>query len=339
MKYIYKILFIFILFVSVFSCKDDDEDVIIVVPENDRTEQQVEDIDLLVTFLDTHYYNSAEIIALENPTIDDLVITELLEDETVPSDAMLLMSAVELKTTTYLEISYQYYVLRIRQGNVDNPSPKFCDKVRVKYEGSLLDGSDFDRSSTPVVFDLAGLIPGWNRVLPEFNVGTFVPNSDNDGTVDFENYGMGVMFLPSGLGYFSVSQTGIPAYSNLMFKFELLQTETTDHDSDNIPTYMEAVVDDFNLNNKNTDGDMFPDFIDQDDDGDGTLTADEVGVETYTADTIAALQMVLDELVLADNQLISPIKLQSNQNKYTAKRITILDDNGNEIPNYLDATE
>ena len=63
---------------------------------------------------------------MENPTIDDLVITELLEDETFLSDATLLMSAVELKTTTYLEIDYKYYILRIRQGEWLLPSPQFC---------------------------------------------------------------------------------------------------------------------------------------------------------------------------------------------------------------------
>ena len=93
MKYIYKILFIFTLFISVISCKDDDEDPITVIPENDRTEQQVEDDASLVNYLNTHYYNSTEVNVLENPTIDDLVITALADGESLPTDACLLYTS------------------------------------------------------------------------------------------------------------------------------------------------------------------------------------------------------------------------------------------------------
>jgi hypothetical protein len=150
---------------------------------------------------------------------------------------------------------------------------------------------------------------------------------------------MGVMFLPSGLGYYALYQTSIPSYSNLVFKFELLQTETTDHDSDNIPTYMEVIEADYDLYGKDTDGDLVVDFVDADDDGDGTATSDEVGVEVYIADTRVDLQAILDALVLDSNQLISQIKQRSNRNDYTANVVTILDNNGNGIPNYLDDTE
>ena len=119
----------------------------------------------------------------------------------------------------------------------------------------------------------------------------------------------------------------------------MLQTETTDHDSDNIPTYMEVIEADYDLYGKDTDGDLVVDFVDADDDGDGTATSDEVGVEVYIADTRVDLQAILDALVLDSNQLISPIKQRSNRNDYTANVITILDNNGNGIPNYLDDTE
>ena len=51
MKYKYNILFICALIISVISCSPDDEDSIVSVPENDRTEQQVADNDALVTSL------------------------------------------------------------------------------------------------------------------------------------------------------------------------------------------------------------------------------------------------------------------------------------------------
>ena len=200
-----------------------------------------------------------------------------------------------------------------------------------------MDGEEFEVRSNPIDFDLASVIPGWSRVMPEFNVGTFMTNTD--GTVSYDGYGMGVMFLPSGLGYYATYSGSIPSYSNLVFKFELLQTETADHDSDNIPTYMEVIEADYDLYGKDTDEDLIVDFLDTDDDNDGTATSDEVGVEAYTADTRAELQTILDALELDANQLLTPIKQRSNRNDYTANLITLLDDNENGIPNYLDDTE
>ena len=337
MKYKYNILFICALIISVISCSPDDEDSIVSVPENDRTEQQVTDNDALEIFLNTHYYNSTEVSALANPSMADVVITELLDGETLPSDVTLLMSAVETKTTTYLDVEYEYYILKINQGS-GSESPRFCDKVRVNYSGSLMDGTNFDGTSIPVNFDLVSVIPGWSRVMPEFNVANSY-SSNSDGTISYDGYGIGVMFLPSGLGYFATYSGSIPSYSNLIFKFELLQTETMDHDFDNIPTYMEVIEDDYDLYGKDTDEDLVVDFVDGDDDGDGTSTADEVRVETFTETTRGALEATLAALTLESNQLISPVKYNTDRNNFTANRVTILDSNGNGIPNYLDDTE
>ncbi len=337
MKYKYNILFICALIISVISCSPDDEDSIVSVPENDRTEQQVTDNDALEIFLNTHYYNSTEVSALANPSMADVVITELLDGETLPSDVTLLMSAVETKTTTYLDVEYEYYILKINQGS-GSESPRFCDKVRVNYSGSLMDGTNFDGTSIPVNFDLVSVIPGWSRVMPEFNVANSY-SSNSDGTISYDGYGIGVMFLPSGLGYFATYSGSIPSYSNLIFKFELLQTETMDHDFDNIPTYMEVFEADYDLYGKDTDEDLVVDFVDGDDDGDGTSTADEVRVETFTETTRGALEATLAALTLESNQLISPVKYNTDRNNFTANRVTILDSNGNGIPNYLDDTE
>ncbi len=336
MNYKFNFLVICLLIMTVVSCNNDDN-AIPVVPENDRTEQQVKDNDTLVNYLNTHYYNSAEVNALENPTIDDLVITPLEEGETVPTGSTLLMSEVELKETTYLEVEYEYYILEIKKG-IGTKSPTFSDNVRVNYTGFLMDGTEFDNASTPVVFDLVYVIPGWNRVMPYFNVASsFTTNSD--GTVSFDGYGMGVMFLPSGLGYYARSVSQIPSYSNLIFKFELLQTETNDHDMDNIPSYMEDIKDNADLFSSDTDGNTFPNFLDQDDDGDGTLTTDEIRKEVFTETDELVLQNVLNDLDLDSTQFISPIKYDSDRGTYSANRISLVDTNGNGFFNYLDPTE
>ena len=83
------------------------------------------------------------------------------------------------------------------------------------------------------------------------------------------------MFLPSGMGYYSSAAGAVPVYSNLIFKFKLLESEENDHDFDNVPSHLEDLDGDLDLTNDNTDDDPYADFVDSDDDNDGTLTIDE----------------------------------------------------------------
>ena len=263
------------------ACQPDDPD-FQPVPDRDRTEQQAADSDSLINFLTTHYYNSEFLQTGTNLTIDDIVITELAAGESVPTGHTLLMDDVELKTTTYEGADYEYYILRLNQGG-GAQAPNFTDKVRVNYEGSLVeDGSVFDSSVNPADFNLVGFgvnsttgtIRGWQLSIPEFNVASsFTDNGD--GTIQYNDYGLGVMFIPSGLGYFSRALIGIPVYSNLIFKFELYQTELNDHEGDNVPSYAEDLNGNLDVFDDDTDGDNIANYIDGDDDGDGVLTINE----------------------------------------------------------------
>ena len=274
MKLKLYILIIAILFLG-FSCGDDEGDGVTEVPEADRTEQQVIDNDSLVGYLQTHYIN--ETILSNNPSIsfENIEINELPEDGELPNPDQnsLLIDLVETFTTTYFDVEYEYYVLRINQGGSE-VSPNFSDKVRVSYEGSLMDDTIFDSSISPVDFDLTATIAGWGRVLPEFNnAEDFIINSD--GTVTYNNPGIGIMFLPSGLGYYSAAAGSVPVYSNLIFKFKIFQSEVNDHDFDNVPSHLEDINGNYDLTDDNSDDDTFADFVDSDDDNDGTLTVDE----------------------------------------------------------------
>ena len=333
MNYKYSILFICLLILTVVSC-EKDENTVAAVPPNDRGEQQVIDSISLKSYLSTHYYNSVAVNSLANPRLEDLVITELLDGETLPINTTLLIDDVEQHSTTFLEVDYKYYILKIKPG--EGESPNFSDSVRVNYSGSLTNGSVFDSSTTPVVFDLVYVITGWSRVMPEFKTsGSYVSNPD--GSVSFDGYGMGAMFLPSGLGYFSTSKTGIPSYSNLVFKFEIMQMEINDHDSDNIPSYMEvSESNEFDLL-VDTDENKVFNFNDSDDDGDGTATSDEIQIEPRTNETEQGLQAILDATILLSNQFISPISTLAD-GTFSANIITLVDDNENGIPNYLDDT-
>lgn len=282
--------FVLCLALVLASCKnDDDGDDIIQVELRDRAEQEAEDQLLLESYLSSHYYNSEEIANLPDASITDIKITALAENETAPPAGHTMLNAdTEAKDVFFAETDYKIHILKLRQGG-GSGSPTFADNVRILYEGFLEDGSIFDAAATPVVFDLTQLIPGWRKVIPEFNVSeSFM--EQGDGTVDFVGGGLGIMFVPSGLAYFANSIPGIGAYTPIMFKFELLQMYENDHDGDGIPSYLEDLKDEngqtdgeFTVNfddltdefDDDTDGDTNPNYFDADDDNDGIPTLNE----------------------------------------------------------------
>ncbi|MDC0380211.1 hypothetical protein OAM52_00890 [Flavobacteriaceae bacterium] len=331
-----NVLFILSLTFFVFTCSEDDDETTS-TPPRDRTEQQASDMDTLQNYFETHYYNSGALNSLSTyPTLNDIVITKLEEDETLPPNTTLLSDAVEAKTTTYKDVNYTYYILSIEEGLGDHPH--FTDQVRVNYEGNTMDDEVFENSVNPIDLELIIAVPGWNRVIPQFKTSnTFSNNSD--GTVTFENYGIGVMFLPSGLSYFNSATTGVPAYSCLVFKFELLQYKIMDHDNDFIPSYMEDEDDNMDVFDDNTDGDRFYNFDDNDDDGDGYKTFREVLYTEYTDLSRSGLEAQLQALTpLNSNQFFTAIEAKDD-GTFSAKLITLEDTNGNGIPNYLDSTD
>ena len=283
-------LFILCFSLVLSSCKKDDGgDDIIAVELRDRAEQEIADQIVLEDYLTSHYYNSEELSNLANASITDIVITALAEGETDPPDGHTILKVdTEIKDVEFADTAYKVHILRLRQGN-GNESPTFADNVRLLYEGFLEDGTIFDSSSTPVLFDLTQLIPGWRKVIPEFNIAeSFV--EQGDGTVNYVNGGLGIMFVPSGLAYFSNATGGIPSYTPIMFKFEVLQMFENDHDGDGIPSYLEDLKDEngqtdgeFIVNfqdrtdefDDDTDGDTTPNYFDPDDDNDGIPTINE----------------------------------------------------------------
>ena len=326
--------FCFLMLLS--SCKKDDDDAITQVPERDRTEQQLADFDSLKSYLKTHYYNRTTFTQPGNHSLSELIISELPKDGSGnylpmpdPTNNQLLSEAVNIdapKTTTYLDTEYQYYILELNEGGGVNPN--FSDKVRLNYNGFLSNGTSFDGTVTPTDFDLMNLIPGWREVIPQFKTSSnFVENAD--GTVTFNNYGLGVMFLPSGLGYFSSPTATIPAYSNINFKFELYQSEIADHDGDGIPSFMEDLNGDKNLFNDDTDANNVPNFLDGDDDGDRVLTINEMTRQTYTVNKANGDT----EPVLAEGEYVRSREVTGGI--LTIKTLKVADANGDGVPDHL----
>lgn len=102
----------------------------------------------------------------------------------------------------------QYKVLKQGEGQV----PTKTDKVKVHYEGRLVDGTVFDASSkhgtAPATFRPDQVISGWTEALTMMPVGS-----------------KWQLFIPQELGYGSRQQGQIPPYSTLIFDVELVDIE------------------------------------------------------------------------------------------------------------------
>jgi FKBP-type peptidyl-prolyl cis-trans isomerase len=99
----------------------------------------------------------------------------------------------------------QYEV--IEAGDVASRKPTAASTVEVRYVGTLIDGTEFDRSrdDQTVRFPVGGVIPGWTEGLQLMNVGS-----------KFR------FFIPSALAYGERPLPGIGPNSTLIFEVELV---------------------------------------------------------------------------------------------------------------------
>jgi len=234
------------------------EDAIIVEPTRDLMEQSIEDNKSLLTYLETHFYNYS--VFESNPNSGRNVIKidtiSLINIDRIPLIDQVLSQNITLKTND-ASVNHVLYYLSVKDGVGENPS--IADSTFVTYQGSLLDGTVFDENTNPIWFDLTQVVIGFREGATKLKPGNYFVNDDN--TVLFSDFGQGVLFIPSGLAYFSQSSTVIPAYSPLIFKISLYATKKTDHDGDGILSSDEfdndkdGVLDDL-------DEDGVPDYLD-----------------------------------------------------------------------------
>src|SRR3954471_8005316 len=91
------------------------------------------------------------------------------------------------------------------------PTPKETDKVKVNYEGKLVDGTVFDSSykrNQPAEFPLNGVIKCWTEGVGKMKVGEEAQ-----------------LVCPSDIAYGDMGRPSIPPGSTLVFKVELLEIE------------------------------------------------------------------------------------------------------------------
>ena len=267
LKYLIPILTLLIVF---YSCnKDSNDDEIF-----DATAQSIIDDESLVDYLQSHYY----IPAGDNEPFGTV--------DTIMNNESSLYGQVETQNITHDDISYKLYYLLIDQGVNDNPTR--YDSVFVKYRGFTLDSLKFDESTnfntTRSWLDLNGVIQGWRYGFPNFKSGNNI--SEPGEPISFEDNGKGILFIPSGLAYGNFGASSIPANAPLLFHIELALVVTADNDNDGVLNIYEDLDANGDASDDDTDGDSLANFIDPDDDGDGTLTRDESITEDADGDGI-----------------------------------------------------
>jgi len=306
LKMMTKIKYGFILLFSllaVVSCKKDDDGPEPPPPPRDRGEEAARAQQEIEAFLSTHFYNYEDF--QNDPDNFKIKFDTIAGDN---ADKIPLIEQVlhkEVQDVVDSSVKYKLYYLKVREGGGERPH--FSDYVTTTYEGRNMKLQIFDNGVQPVRLGLVegresqGVIRGFQQGIIEFK-GAETVTENPDGTLTFENYGIGAVFIPSGLGYFQFPPSGVlKSYDQIIFSFELMASEIADHDGDGIPSYMEDLNGNQNLMDDDTDGDGVPNYLDDDDDGDGRLTKDEI-------------------IVHPDGTIEFP------------------DTNGNGIPDYLDPT-
>ncbi len=299
-KYIFAIV---LTLVALYACNNDDDDNNSApAPLADRGEQAIEDDAALVSYLKTHFYNYE---SFDNPPADfdfKIVIDTIDADN---SDKTALFDQVVTKTINFGDVDQKLYVLTEQEGVGQKAT--VADSTFVLYKGELLDGSIFDSAVTPIFFDLPGVlqsgqftgtVEGFRQGLAGFGGASSVSVSETDGSIEFSNdHGIGAVFMPSGLAYFGAGRGLIGPYEPLVFTFEVVQINETDHDNDFFSSISEDLNNNNNLYDDDTDGDGVPNYLEVDDDGDGTLTRNEVTATDSNDDGV----ITLDEITFYDD--------------------------------------
>jgi hypothetical protein len=302
-----KIKFYFILLIAtigIVSCSKDDDKDIPLTPPRDYATQYVTESVLIEEYLKTNY-----ITVVNHPGLtddQDVTIEKLNAEHPVSiwdqKEYPLKSRKVELHG-----ITYTLYYLVLREGKGESPTN--VDGVLTAYKGKYLSSVTesnvttitstlFEEAKFPNgIMDLYNTVRGWKEIFPQLKAGTY--KSNVDGTVTYNDFGAGVMFIPSGLGYYNVVKGSIPAYSPLVFNVKLYEINRLDHEyymngnaivpvPDGVKSFQEDKDGDgymwakYELQNgvttnpDDTDGDGIPDFLDRDDDGDNYATQGEV---------------------------------------------------------------
>ncbi len=269
------LLYTAIIGAVLYSCGSDDNS----SDDFDHEAQAVIDNDSLVSFLKKHFYDT---------DIDS--VKPLISGKTALYDDANLKTQNITETVDDISIDYKLYYYVVNEGETSKGKPTVVDSVFVNYSGQRIVNTDslsvsFDEGKSywdalggrlefvNGVYRLRSVIKGWTYGIPNFSPGN---NVTNNGPITYENYGKGILFIPSGLAYMNIGSGSILPNEPLLFYIDLLEyIEDTDGDNDGIPSIYEDIDGDGKPWNDDTDENGAFNFVDRDDDGDGVLTRNE----------------------------------------------------------------
>lgn len=280
----FKFYFLFFFSVFIFSCNKSDSGATVTI--RDFSVQYASDIAMIEDFLNTHYLTVVNSTGYDD---QDVSFTKIPEGGSQASIMSLLNSdsypKLLFKEVNLDNITYKVYYLKLREDNAQGEAPTRVDGAKVAYRGvylyydsgneNALSTKQFDYNPYPDnFFILNTVIRAWTEIIPIFKTGTKTI-VEGQPTL-YSQFGAGVMFVPSGLGYYNQAQAGIPSYSPLIFSFKLYDITRSDQDGDGVLSMYEDINGDGIFTNDDTDADGIYDYNDGDDDGDGFLTKFEI---------------------------------------------------------------
>ncbi len=304
MKSIFKIALLLTISFTFYACPSDDEGTSYEV--RDRATVYEENKIEIEEYLKSNYMT----IGANN----EVTVTEIPEGGTQTSiwdqykspdfgNEVPFITVKNDTRATYLtdgrindDVDYKLHYIVLAEGN--GTTPKSVDSTFVAYKGWNLKNVVFDQNNTGTWFsfpDTNTSISGFRQILSTIKTASSV-TEDTYGNLNYNDAGNVIVFIPSGLAYFNSGNSNIGAYAPIAFQIKLFALKERNHDYDGVPSKYEDFsydndgnvfhnIPDGNYFNDDTDGDKIPDFLDNEDDGDGFLTKYEVrfGITSGTA--------------------------------------------------------
>ncbi|MBE9577409.1 FKBP-type peptidyl-prolyl cis-trans isomerase [Flavobacterium proteolyticum] len=285
MRSLLKIALLLTFVSAFFSCKSDDG--VNSTPIRDFQEVYDEDIVEIEEYLKTNYLElDANLNATVTKIPEDGTQTSIWDQTAYPLQSITVKNDVKASLASdYVskdQVDYKLYYILLNEGGGTNPIT--IDSTLVSYKGWNLVNEVFDQNNVGLWFsypDASEAISGFRQILTKMKTAaSSVVNSD--GSVSYVNAGNLIVFIPSGLAYFNSGSTYIASYSPIAFQIRLLARKERDHERDRVLGKYEDTNGDGDFFNDDLDGDRVPNFLDVDDDGDGTLTKYEVRFPVVT---------------------------------------------------------
>jgi FKBP-type peptidyl-prolyl cis-trans isomerase len=173
MNFFLKKHFIYVLLsiIIIYSCKKDEE----VEPPRDLAEQAILDEQILEDFLSTHFYNYEDFQDPDNQTKIKFDTIANENSSKTPLIEQVNKSTINVRISDGSFINHPIYTLVARQGIGESPSS--VDSTYLSYEGLLLNKSIFDKSITPIWFDLTSVVRGFREGMPTLKARRFFNRS------------------------------------------------------------------------------------------------------------------------------------------------------------------